>query len=147
MKVPIHQRGFSLIEVMVAILILGVAVAGLAGAVHTALASSKDSELETTSALLAAGRIEILRAGGGYQDGDSDGDFGEALPLYKWKQSLSATATDGLHEVVVTINDSRNGSVLYELRTLLFEPSGINYTNGPASRRTDSSANRKKTPS
>src|SRR3954453_14697321 len=47
-------RGFSLIEVMVAVLILGVAVAGMVQGITAALSSSKESELQTTAALIAA---------------------------------------------------------------------------------------------
>ena len=62
------QAGFSLVEVMCAILVLGVALAGLTQAVSLAITSSKDSELQTTAALLAAGVIETLRAEGDLVD-------------------------------------------------------------------------------
>jgi general secretion pathway protein I len=116
-----NQSGFSLIEVMVAILILGIAVAGLTGGVTTALSSSKESELQTTAALLAAGRIETLRAEGTLLDGVTDGDFGAGLPLYRWTQTISPSEPDGLHDVDVAVNDSRSGLAIYDLRTLIFE--------------------------
>jgi len=59
-----RKRGFSLIEVMCAVAILGVALVGLTQGITTALGSNKESELQTTAALLAAGRIETLRAEG-----------------------------------------------------------------------------------
>jgi len=70
------QQGFSLVEVMVAILILGVALAGLTHGITTALASSKDSELQATAALFAAGKIETLRAEQDVENGETDGDGG-----------------------------------------------------------------------
>jgi Tfp pilus assembly protein PilV len=106
---------------MVAILILGVAVAGLTRGVTTALGSSKESELQTTAALFAAGQIETLRAEGDFVNGTTDGDCGEGLSLYQWKQVVSATDIDGLHEVEVTIENAKSGQTIYELRTLLFE--------------------------
>ena len=57
-----HNAGFSLVEVMVAILILGIALVGLTQGITTALSSSKESELQTVAALFAAGQIETLRA-------------------------------------------------------------------------------------
>jgi type IV pilus modification protein PilV len=118
----IQQRaGFSLIEVMVAILILGVALVGLTQGITTALQSGKESEFQTTASLYAAGLIEKLRADGGITDAVTDGDCGEELVLYRWKQAISAAGIDGLHDVTVTIEDSRNGKTIYELRTLLFE--------------------------
>jgi prepilin-type N-terminal cleavage/methylation domain-containing protein len=120
---PGGRGGFSLIEVMVAILILGIALAGLTHGISTALGSGKESELQTTAALFAAGQIEQLRAAGGLTDKTTEGDFGEGMPLYRWKQSVTAAGIDGLHEVEVIIEDSRNGKAIYELRTLLFERS------------------------
>ena len=116
------QQGFSLVEVMVAILILGVALAGLTHGITTALASSKDSELQATAALFAQGKIETLRAEQEVENGDTDGDCGAGLETYHWKQTISASDMDGLHEVLVTVTDVRSKQEIFELRTLLFQP-------------------------
>ena len=58
------NSAFSLIEVMVAILILGIALTGLVHGITTALASNKESELQTIAALFADGKVEELRAEG-----------------------------------------------------------------------------------
>jgi Tfp pilus assembly protein PilV len=105
---------------MIAILILGLAIVGLTQGVTTALMSGKESERQTVAALFAAGQIEKLRAEGGLIDGESDGDCGQGLTLYQWKQSITSAGIDGLHEVRVVIQHSQTGSQIYELRTLLF---------------------------
>ncbi len=69
-----HNAGFSLIEIMVAILILGVALAGMTRGITTALSSNKESELQTAASLVAAGQIETLRASKEIIDGVTDGD-------------------------------------------------------------------------
>src|SRR5262245_25588128 len=117
-----HNAGFSLIEIMCAIIILGVALVGLTQATTTALSSNKDSELQTTAALLAAGKIETLRAEGYVSDGVTEGEGGEGLSLYRWKRSVTSTDIDGLHQVSVVVENSKTGAVLYELQTLLFDP-------------------------
>ena len=119
-----HHGGFSLVEVMVAILILGIALAGLTRGITSALAASKESEWQTTAALFAAGQIETLRAEGGLTDGETDGDCGAGLEAYHWKQTVGATDIDGLHEVTVAVERAQSGQEIYELKTLLFEPSG-----------------------
>lgn len=119
-----RNAGFSLVEVMCAILILGIAMVGLTLGITTALSSNKESELQTTAALLAAGQIELLQADNLLTDGVQAGDFGAGLSLYRWKQSISGTAISGLHEVAVTVENSRTGQRIYELRTLLFDPPG-----------------------
>jgi prepilin-type N-terminal cleavage/methylation domain-containing protein len=122
MNVTGRNSGFSLVEVMCAILILGVALAGLTQGVATALTSSKESELQTTAALLAAGRIETVRAEGYLTDGESEGDCGEGLALYRWRQTISSTSIDGLHDLDVVVENARTGKAIFELRTMLFEP-------------------------
>ena len=116
-----HQAGFTLVEVMVAIVILAIALTGLTQGITTALASSKESELQATAALFAAGQIELLRAGGDLTDGTDQGDCGATLPLYRWKQTVRPTDTDGLHDVDVVVENSQTGAEIYELKTLLFE--------------------------
>ncbi|NOS71710.1 MAG: prepilin-type N-terminal cleavage/methylation domain-containing protein [Verrucomicrobia bacterium] len=121
-SVPLRNAGFSLVEVMCAILILGIAMVGLTLGITTALSSNKESELQTTAVLLAAGQIELLQADKILTDGVQEGDFGAGLPLYRWKQSISSTAISGLHEVEVTVENAKTGRAIYELRTMLFDP-------------------------
>jgi len=116
-----ERAGFSLIEVMVAVLILAIALTGLTAGITTALGSSKDSELQTTAALFAAGQIELLRAQTDWTDGTDQGDCGAGLSLYRWRQTVSPTDTDGLHEVDVVVENSQTGRSIYELKTLLFQ--------------------------
>jgi type IV pilus modification protein PilV len=114
------SAGFSLIEVMVAMLILGIGLVGLVHGLDTALASHKDSEIRTQAALLAAGQIESLRADGFVTEGDYDGEFDGDLSNYSWKETVKPTSPEGLYEVTVTIH--KDGGEIYELRTMLFDP-------------------------
>jgi len=113
---------FSLIEVLCAIVILAVGLVGLTQAVTLALGSSKESELQTSAALIAAGQIEALRADGVLSDGETEGECGEGLSLYRWRQTVTSAGIDGLHEISVEVENSQTGRAIYELRTLLFEP-------------------------
>ena len=113
--------GFSLIEVMCAILIMGVALVALTHGMTTALGSTKDSEVQTTVVGLAAGQVETLRAGGVLTDDTTEGDFGESFPKYRWEQTVSPGEVDGLHQVDVVVKDSKTGATLYKLTTLLFD--------------------------
>jgi prepilin-type N-terminal cleavage/methylation domain-containing protein len=116
------NAGFSLIEVMCAIVILGVALTGLTEGITAALSSSKDTELQTAASLLAAAQVETLRASGTVVDGETQGDCGDDLPLYQWSQTISPTDLDGLHQVKVIVQNSRSGQSIYELSTLVFDP-------------------------
>ena len=116
------RAGFSLLEVMCAILILGIALAGLTEAITTALASSKDAELQTAAALLAASQIETLRAEGYVIEGESEGEGSGDLAGYTWAQNVVATQPEGLYEVTVTIRRTESGAEVFELKTMLFDP-------------------------
>jgi len=126
---------------MCAILILGIALVGLTQGLATALGSTKESQLQTTAALIAAGQIETLRADGFLVDGDTEGDGDAGLSLYHWKQSVTSTSIDGLHEVTVVVENSRSGRTIYELRTLLFDPPSDS-TSSSSSERKDSGKKR-----
>ena len=115
------MAGFSLVEVICAILILGIALVGLTQGITTALTSSKESELQTSAALLAAAQIETIRAEGYVTDGDDEGDGDQGLSLYHWRQSITSTSINGLHDVKVVVENSKSGEEIYELRTLLFD--------------------------
>lgn len=128
------NTGFSLLEVLCAIVILAVGLVGLTQAVTLALGSSKESELQTTAALLAAGQIEIVRTDGLLIDGETEGDCGEGLSLYRWRQTVSSAGIDGLHEVSVVVENSQTGRAIYELRTLLFEPPADSTATGTGQR-------------
>ncbi len=116
------QGGFSLVEVLCAILILGVGLAGLTTAVTAALRSTRDAELHSAAALHAAGVIERLRAEGYYLAGETEEECGESLPGCRCRQVLAETDLDGLFEVSVAVIHSPTQRTLFELQTLLFEP-------------------------
>jgi len=116
------SAAFSLVEVMCAIFILGIALVGLVQGITTALGSSKESELQTTAVLLASGKIEKLRAEGFIEDGVNDGDCGEDLPNYQWKQTITSTSIKGLHQIELVVESAPSGKQICELRTMLFEP-------------------------
>jgi len=134
MKTTLTELGFSLVEVIFAISVLAVAVVGLTEGITLALQSNKESELQSTAALYAAGLIETLRAEGGVTDGDEDGDCGEGLALYRWKESVTAAGIDGLHHVKVVIENAKTEKTIYELEYLLFEAPDDVSTAGSARR-------------
>ena len=124
-----------MIEVMCAILIMGVALVALTRGLTTALGSTKDSEIQTTVVGLAVGQLEMLRATGDLTDKTDEGVFDD-FPNYRWQQTVSPGGLDGLHQVQVTVTDAKSGVTLYKLTTLVFD------SDYPGS--TDSDAKQKK---
>lgn len=122
MRAARPNAGFSLVEVMVAIVILGVGLVGLTEAVSTAVRSAKESELQTMAVVTAAGKMEELRAEGYVTEGETDGDCAGGLADYRWRQTVARGDQDGLFDVTVVIENTTSGKQVYELRTLLFDP-------------------------
>ncbi len=116
------RAGFSLVEVLCAVVILAIAVVGLTEGLTTALASNKEAEVQSAAALLAAGQIETLRADGYLSEGETDGDGDGNLSGYKWTQTVSETKIRGLYEVAVVVKRAGNNEEIYELKTMLFDP-------------------------
>lgn len=135
---PVNTRrlkeGFSLIEVMVAVVILTVAVTGLAQGITSALRASKESEWQTTAAWLAAGQVELLRAEETFPAGVTEGDGAGGLKNFHWKQTITTTSISGLRDVTVEVTHKSTSKPLYELRTLLFEVPSDSLTNRPSER-------------
>ena len=142
MKTTNSSAGFSLLEVMCAILILGVGLVGLTQGITAALKSSKESELQTTASFIASGRIESLRSEGFLVDGEDEGDGGEGLSLYHWRSKVASTSIDGLHEVEIVVENANSRQTICELRTLLFEPP-LDSTLGDSGTRPDGTKRRK----
>ncbi|HAV62770.1 MAG TPA: hypothetical protein DCY13_10430 [Verrucomicrobiales bacterium] len=117
-----RAAGFSLIEVMCAVAILGVALVGLTRGFTTGLVASKESERQSTASLIAAGRIEALRADGFVVEGTDEGEMTGDLSSYRWRQEVTETEIRGLFDVVVRVEHIPSESHLFELRTMLFDP-------------------------
>lgn len=131
------NSGFSLIEVLCAILILGIGLAGLVQGVTTALSSSKDSEVQTAAIFLAAGQLETLRAEGYLEAGETTGECSEPLTRFRWRQTVAKTALDGLYDIQIVIEQAKTGKTLFELKTMLFDSPASSLdgpsTSGPGS--------------
>jgi prepilin-type N-terminal cleavage/methylation domain-containing protein len=122
MKRARTEGGFSLIEVMCALFILGIGLVGLVRGINTALGSGKEVERQSIAAMLAAGQIEALRADGFYVEGDTDGAFDGALSIYTWRENIKAVQPEGLFEVTVSIEMTQGGEQIYALKTMVFDP-------------------------
>ena len=122
------RNAFSLVEVLCAVLILGIAVVGLTEGLTTALASNKDAELQSAAALLAASQIETLRAEGYVVEGETEGEGEGNLSGYRWRQTVTETNIEGLYEVTVLVTRTAGEEEVYELKTMLFDPPVVRET-------------------
>ncbi len=115
------RDGFSLVEVLCALLIFGFALVGLTHGVTASIQGSKAAERHSQAVLLASGRLEELRAESWIITGEDEGEFTGAMAAYRWTQSIEDANLDGLYSVTVQILHESSEEPVFELQTMLFE--------------------------
>ncbi len=115
------RSGFSLIEVLVAVVLLSLGLVGIMEGITLTLASSRDEQLHTVAVMLAEGHLEQLRTDGFLFEGEDDGDFGTDFPRFQWRRKIEETGVSGLHDVSVSVELAETEQVLYQLVTQIFE--------------------------
>ena len=94
----------SLIELLVAIVILSVGVVGVLRAFAIATRYNYSAENETSAGLLAHDMLEEIRADASVSEGIESGTFDGDQSRFAWTRSVRKTEKDQLYEVRVTIS-------------------------------------------
>ncbi|HZO87604.1 MAG TPA: prepilin-type N-terminal cleavage/methylation domain-containing protein [Chthonomonadaceae bacterium] len=98
------KRGFTLIEMIVATLLLAIGVVGALTAISTATRASGMAEQIQTAALLARRRLtEVELQPEALVGGEQQGNFGAEYPGYLWRQSVETTGYPDLFKVTLTL--------------------------------------------
>ena len=115
--------GFTLLELLVSMAILGIVLPGVLFAFTTSSRSRAASEGETTAAFLALDRMAELEAQGVPEPGQSEGEF-ETGARYRWRVDVMPAELDGLYDVTVWVFWMEAGQERQlALRTYLADPS------------------------
>lgn len=97
------SRGFTLLEIMVALTIMVVALLGLLRVMTMGLKGSKRAEEMTIATMLAQRKIEDTRTG--YPEiGTTDDTFASPDNNYDWEINVIDGPTDTVREVTVTVS-------------------------------------------
>lgn len=88
------QRGVSLIEVLVAVLVIGIGLLGLAGLQLKAMQNSQSSYLSSQAAIMAASIIDQARSQGGHL---SDAD------KTRWRTELASFLPGGSGAAAINV--------------------------------------------
>lgn len=98
------QHGFTLIEMIVATLLLAIGVAGALAAFSSATKAAVTAEGLHTATLLAQRKMsDIEQQASQITGGDQQGDFGDEYPGYHWQETVEATDYQNLFKVTVTV--------------------------------------------
>jgi type II secretion system protein I len=118
MKGKKTARGFTLMEVMIAMAILAIALVTIFQSQSQSISMTGNSRFLTTASLLAQGKmaeIEMLDM----KDVRTDsGDFGDGFPGYGWRVEVKDTDFDVVKKIELTVTNNRmtvNNQYLLEL--------------------------------
>lgn len=100
-------RGFTLLEVMIAMAILAIALVAVYQSQSQSISMSGSSRFLTTASLLAQSRMAEIDAADPREITAGSGDFGEAFPDYQWQVELGETEIEMLKKIVLTVTHNR----------------------------------------
>ena len=107
-RIGASRKGFTLLEVMIAMAILAIALVAVYQSQSQSLSMASDSRFLTTASLLAQGRMAEIDAASPLQMVNGNGDFGEAFPDYKWDVEISdVEEIPLLKRIALTVTNSR----------------------------------------
>jgi general secretion pathway protein I len=120
-----HCRGFTLIEVLVAIAILTIALTSIYRLQSDTFRMSADARFYAMAPLLAQQQLSALERQGLSNATDGSGDFGQEYPGYQWAVRIEDAAADLVkspqqHLIRIDVVVTGDANMSYELRAYRF---------------------------
>ena len=97
------NKGFTLLEVMVALAIIATALVTLLGTHLMSLNLAQKNREQTMSALLARQKMEDVFTTSFNSLGNDSGDFGADYPNYEWELSVEKGDVENLKKVNIAV--------------------------------------------
>ncbi|PNU19835.1 type II secretion system protein GspI [Geothermobacter hydrogeniphilus] len=106
--------GFTLLEVMIALAIIGVALVALLGLAQRSISTNQRLQQITRATLLAQSKMAEIETGIGSDGSDAEGTFTDPDDAFSWTVRSSETPVEGVRQVEVTVfwgREEKNESV------------------------------------
>lgn len=119
-----YVKGFTLMEVMVAMAILAIALVAVFHLQSQSISMATDSRFMTTASLLAQSKMVEAETASTLSNQTDTGDFGPDFPQYTWRTQISDTQLAQFKKIEVTVTNNlfiRRGT--YTL--ILYKRSGM----------------------
>jgi general secretion pathway protein I len=120
-----NPGGFTLIEVLVALVIITIALTSVYRLQSDTFRMSGDTRFYTLAPLLAQGKLAEIEREGLKNASDASGDFGLDYPGYTWMVRIEDVRSDLIQDgkynlSMVDLTVTRNEEMIFKLRTYRF---------------------------
>lgn len=117
------SRGFSLVEALVSIVLLGVGVVSVMGGLAQLARADYGSREREDMSRLAYDKFQELIATYDFQQAPLDGDFSDSgRPELKWRAELTTTNVTDLGRFTVTVSKDTDQSASSVVDGLIYNP-------------------------
>ena len=99
------EKGFTLMEVMVAMAILAIALVSIFHLQSQSISMATDSRFMTTAALLAQSKMVEVETQSPLSNKTENGDFGPDYPQYAWQLIIGDTQLPQFKKIEVTVTN------------------------------------------
>lgn len=96
-------KGFTLLEVMVALAVLSVALVVLFSQQATSISRGNEARIVTKATLLAQERMAGLIAEGRLRMGTEEGEVEDSIPPFKWRQIVEEGGIEGMRRLTIVV--------------------------------------------
>ena len=99
MENKLTNKGFTLLEVMIAVAIIAIALTTLLGSQSQSVFFANSAKFETMAAFLAQSKMSEITIGTADSLSSDSGDFGDDYPGYSWETTVSDVSIEGLDTI------------------------------------------------
>lgn len=118
-------RGFTLIEVLVALAILAIALAAAARAASVAADNAEETRLRALATWVAQNRIAELQALNVFpNNGSASGRNSMGGAEFEWQQTTAETPNSAFRKVTITVSRPGIAQTLVTMNAFLVRPPG-----------------------
>ncbi len=128
-------RGFTLLEVMVALLIVAIALLAGASAISQSIKEAQMMRDRTYASWIAQNRITELRLAPATPDvGATNGEVQYANTDWKWRAVVSDTGVDDLYRIDVSVSFTGSDNIIRTVTGFVGPPGSAGMANNIASK-------------
>ena len=107
MTTRIYEKGFTLLEVMIAMAILAITLVVVFQSQSQSISMAGRARFETTASLLAQSKMAEIEAADPENVVSDSGDFGDDFPDYSWRVDVTETEIELLKKIEVQVVNER----------------------------------------